>query len=277
MAQFSAHRQEWFGSVTNSNIFEVIMMADKDGNIINAFGLSSNINIAAGLVDGWATIHKFGAVPSMSQNTSGSIWDVSDTYYPWDAFDTPSALTISTTAANGSLSTLDNGITVHIIGLDENFQEVEDILTISGSSATGTVVFKRVYRAYIDGTTANQTQIRVSNDTAEVLRINIGKSQTLMAIYTVPAGKTGYLLQGTTTCAANADATVDMFVRYFGQDSFRIGHTAEVAGVGGQYSYQFGVPIKIPEKSDLDVRAEVRSNNARVTAAFDIVLVDNEV
>lgn len=277
MAQFSAHRQEWFGSVTNSNIFEVIMMADKDGNIINAFGLSSNINIAAGLVDGWATVHKFGAVPSMSQNTSGSVWDVDDTYYPWDAFDTPSALTISTTTANGSSSSLDDGIVVHVIGLDEDFNEVEDTLTISGSSATGTVVFKRVYRAYIDGTIANQTQIRVSNDTAEILRINIGKSQTLMAIYTVPAGKTGYLLQGTSTCASNADATIDMYVRYFGQDSFRIGHTAEVSGVGGQYSYQFGVPIRIPEKSDLDIRAEVRSNNARATAAFDIVLVDNEI
>ena len=277
MAQYSAHRQEWFGSVTNSNVFEVVMIADKDGNIINSSGISSNIYISAGLVDGWANVHKFGAVPSMSQNTSGSIWDVDDTYYPWDAFDTPSALTISTTAFNGTASSLDDGITVHVLGLNENFEEVEDTFTISGNSATGTVVFKRVYRAYIDGSVANQTQIRVSNTTAEVLRINIGKSQTLMAIYTVPAGKTGYLLQGTSTCAANADATIDMFVRYFGQDSFRIGHTAEVAGVGGQYTYQFGVPIKIPEKSDLDIRTEVRSNNARVTAAFDLVLVDNEI
>lgn len=277
MAQFSAHRQEWFGSVTNSNIFEVIMMADKDGNIINAFGLSSNINIAAGLVDGWATVHKFGAVPSMSQNASGSVWDVDDTYYPWDAFDTPGILTITTTAKNGSSSTDDDGVTVHVLGLNENYEEVEDTFVIAGGAATGTVSFKRVYRAYIDGGEANQTNINVLRGGTEVLRINIGKSQTLMAIYTVPAGKTGYLLQGTSTCASNADATVDMYVRYFGQDSFRIGHTAEVSGTGGQYSYQFGVPIRIPEKSDLDIRAEVRSNNARVTAAFDIVLVDNEI
>ena len=277
MAQFSAHRQEWFGSVTNSNIFEVIMMADKDGNIINAFGLSSNINIAAGLVDGWATIHKFGAVPEMSQNSSGTIWDIPDTNYPWSAFDTPGILSITTTTQNGNSSTADDGITVHVLGLDENYEEVEDTFVIAGGTATGTVSFKRVYRAYIDGTEANQTNINVLRGGTEVLRITIGKSQTLMAIYTVPAGKTGYLLQGVSTCAANADATIDMFVRYFGQDSFRIGHTAEVAGVGGQYQYQFGVPIQIPEKSDLDIRAEVRSNNARVTAAFDIVLVDNEI
>ena len=277
MAQFSAHRQNWFGSETNSNIFEVVMMADKDGNIINSAGISANINISAGLVDGWANVHKFGAVPQMSQNTTGTIWDVNDTLYPWAAFNTPGILTISTTTSNGTISTLDNGITVHVFGLDENFEEVDDTFVISGSTATGTVSFKRVYRAYIDGNIANQTQIRVSRGATEILRINIGKSQTLMAIYTIPAGKTGYLLQGTTTCGANADATIDMFVRYFGQTSFRIGHTAEVAGVGGQYQYQFGVPIKIPEKSDLDIRAEVRSNNARVTAAFDIILVDNEI
>ena len=277
MAQFSAHRQDWFGSITNSNIFEVIMMADKDGNIINSAGISSNINIAAGLVDGWASIHKFGAVPSMSQGQIGTIWDVDDTLYPWSAFDTPGVLTISTTTSNGTLSSLDDGITVHVLGLDENFEEVEDTFTISGNSATGTVSFKRVYRAYIDGIIANQTQIRVSRGATEVLRINIGKSQTLMAIYTVPAGKTAYLMQGSTTCAGSADATIDMFVRYFGQTSFRIGHTAEVSGPGGQYLYQFGVPIRIPEKSDLDIRAEVRSNNARVTAVFDILLVDNEI
>jgi len=31
----------------------------------------------------------------------------------------------------------------------------------------------------------------------------------------------------------------------------------------------------MPEKTDIDVRATVRSNNARVTAAFDLILIDN--
>ena len=65
-----------------------------------------------------------------------------------------------------------------------------------------------------------------------------------------------------------------MFVRYFGQDTFRIGHSFEVAGDGGQYFYKFAVPIRIPEKSDIDVRASVRSNNARITAAFDVILIE---
>lgn len=97
-----------------------------------------------------------------------------------------------------------------------------------------------------------------------------------MAIYTVPAGYTAYLMQGTCTVQAGADGTGDMFIRYFGQSSFRIGHSFEVSGTGGQYLYPFPVPIAIPEKSDIDVRIAVRSNNARCTAAFDIVLIPNK-
>lgn len=277
MAQYSVPRASYFPPLKNNNVFEVVMLSDKDGNIINSAGASANINISMGLVEGWGNIHKFGAVPAMSQNTSGSIWDISDTDYPWSAFDTAGILTISTTTSNGTLSSLDNGLDIVIIGLDENYEDVSETITISGNSGTGTTTFKRVYRAYVtDGAETNQTQIRVSRGATEILRINIGKAQTLMAIYTVPAGKTAYLLKGTTTCAADADATIDMFIRYFGQTTFRIGHTAEVSGTGGQYEYQFPIPTEIPEKSDIDVRALVRSNNARVTAAFDIILVDNE-
>jgi hypothetical protein len=277
MAQWNKNTQAYLQD--NKTLFEAFNIADKDGNIINSFGIASNIPIAAGEVDGWSTIHKFGAVPLMSTNPgTGSVWDKSDTYYPWDAFSTPGPLTIATTLANGSISTLDDGVDVTIIGLDENFEDVQETITITGSVGGGAQTFARVYRAYTSAD--NQTQIRVSTTTGtptEVLRINIGKGQTLMAVYTVPAGKTAYLTKGTATCAANADATIDMMARYGGTGAFRIGHTAEVAGVGGQYTYEFAVPLKMPALTDIDIRATVRSNNARVTAAFDIILVDNPV
>jgi len=277
MAQWNIDSQSYLAN--NKTLFEAFNIADKDGNIINSFGIASNIPIAAGEVDGWSNIHKFGAVPLMSTNPGlGTVWDKSDTLYPWTAFDTPGPLTISTTTSNGTLSALDDGMTVTIIGLDENFLDVQETITITGNAGAGTQNFARVYRAFTSQD--NQTQVRVSTTTGtptEVLRINILKGQTLMAVYTVPAGKTAYLTKGVATCAANADATIDMFVRYGGVGAFRIGHTAEVAGVGGQYTYEFAVPVQMPEKTDIDIRATVRSNNARVTAAFDLILVDNPV
>lgn len=226
------------------------------------------LGVAKGQFADITHIHKFGAVPAMSQNQTGTIWDVDDTAYPWGSFDT--AGTLSILAVNAS----DDAKSVVLVGLDDNYAELEETVTVSSSAAvTTTASFKRIFRAYVtNGSVTNVADIVVQKGGTTVATIKAGKSQTLMAVYTVPAGKTGYLLKGVATCQSGADATGDMFVRYFGQDSFRVGHTFEVSGTGGEYSYDFGVPIKIPAKSDIDVRCTVRSNNARVTAAFDILL-----
>lgn len=232
--------------------------------------IAERIDISSGNVLDARGVHKFGAVPAMSQNTTGTVWDVNDTLYPWSAFNTPGVLTIP--AVNAS----DNGDHLTVYGLDENFDEIEEEFTLSSAgTVTGTKTFARVYRAFFANSTTNVGNINVQRAGTTVLRITAGKGQTLMAIYTVPAGYTGYIMKGTMTCEAGADATGDMFVRYYGQTSFRVGHSFEVSGAGGQYEYDFTVPPAIPEKSDIDVRAKVRSNNARITAAFDIILVKN--
>lgn len=239
----------------------------------NSHYLEGNIglNIARGLVKGSDFIHKFGAVPAMSQNQTGTIWDKNDTVYPWSAFDTAGILVAA--QANAS----DNTKTVTVMGLDADYAPISEEFTLSSTgTVNGTKIFKRVYRAYMtDG--SNVGNVSFSRGGTEVLRITAGKSQTLMAIYTVPAGYTGYMMKSTCTCQQGADATGDMFVRYYGQSSFRVGHSFEVSGDGGQYLYEFFAPIPIPEKSDIDIRATVRSNNARVTAAFDLILVETGV
>ena len=227
------------------------------------------LDSSRGVYNNVSSIHKFGAVPAMSQNQSGTIWDVNDTNYPWSSFDTAGTLSIPTVNAS------DNAKTIVIEGLDSDYNALTENVTVSSSGAvTTTGSFKRVYRAYLtDGSTSNAADILVQKGGTTVANITANKSQTLMAVYTVPAGHSAYLIGGVATCQDGADATGDMFVRYFGQDSFRVGHSFEVSGDGGPYDHVFGVPLKIPAKSDIDVRATVRSNNARVTAAFDILLI----
>ena len=121
-------------------------------------------------------------------------------------------------------------------------------------------------------------QLNFSRSGTQVLRITAGFGQTLMAIYTIPNGYTGYLYQGVCSAQAGADATGFMMVRYntIGQ-SFRVGHTFEVDGDGGQYFYKFAFPIEIPQHSDIDIRLTTRSNNGRYTAAFDMLLIKDEL
>lgn len=227
------------------------------------------LNVSRGKVRGASMVHKFGAVPAMSQSTTGTIWDKNDTVYPWSTFDTAGVITAA--IANAS----DAGKVVTVLGLDNDFNEVSDTFTLSSTATVaGTVSFHRVFRAYISTGANNVGNVNFTKGGTDVLRITAGKGQTLMAIYTIPAGKTGYLYKGVATAQASADGTGNMYVRYWGQSAFRIGHSFEVAGVGGQYGHDFEFPIRIPEKSDIDVRMTTRSNNGRYTAAFDLLLLE---
>ena len=228
------------------------------------------IKISRGMVKGASFIHKFGAVPSMATNTTGTVWDKNDTVYPWASWATAGIINVDSSSA----SDVDKSVTV--VGLDANYNQISETITLTTQTNNNSSnSFIRIFRAFVSDGETNVGQISVQRDTTDVAIITAGYGQTLMAVYTVPAGYTGYLYKGTCSAQSGADGTGNMFVRYFGQSSFRIGHSFEVSGAGGQYVYDFSFPIPIPEKSDIDVRITTRSNNGRYTAAFDLLLVQN--
>lgn len=228
------------------------------------------LNLARGKVRGASIVHKFGATPEISSSTKATIWDIADTLYPWSAFATPGVLNVDCASAS------DVGRTVTISGLDGDFNLVSETITLAvQNNNTGTQVFSRVFRAFFDGTDTNIGNINIQIGSTTVARIQAGKAQTLMAVYTVPAGYKGYIFKGDATVQAGADMTLGMYVRYGGTGAFRIGHQAEVSPNG--YQYDFPIPLELPEKSDIDVRAYANTNNIRATAIFDLVLIkDNE-
>jgi hypothetical protein len=228
------------------------------------------IKISRGMVKDASFIHKFGAVPAMSQSANGTIWDKNDTIYPWSAWDTASNVNVDAASAS------DVGKSVTVVGLDANYNQMSETITLVGQNNNySSNTFSRIFRAFVSDGEANAGTITIQKTSTDVAIITTTFSQTLMAIYTVPAGYTGYIYKGTCSAQAGADGTAGMFIRYFGQTSFRIGHSFEVSGAGGQYTYDFSFPIPIPEKSDIDVRITTRTNNGRYTAAFDLLLVKN--
>jgi len=231
-----------------------------------------HLNIARGLVKGTSVIHKFGAVPELSNGATGTVWDVNDTVYPWSAWDTAGVITVDRASAS------DANKQVVVVGLDQDYNPVTETITLTnatGNLSTGT--FKRVFRAFVVDGDTNVGLVSIKKDGTTVAAITAGKAQTLMAVLTIPANHTGYLCKGTASAQASSDGTGNMFVRYFGQSSFRVGHTFEVFGAGGQYVYDFTVPIEIPEKSDIDVRVSGRTNKGRFTAAFDVILIKDRL
>lgn len=230
------------------------------------------LNVSMGKMRGARYIHKFGAVPQLSQNTEGSVWDVNDTVYPWSAFDTPAAASVLAVSAG------DDGKTIEVEGLDENFDVVkEDIVVSSAGAVTGTQVFARIYRAFIKVGDSNEGNIDIQVNATTVARISAGIGQTLMSVLTIPDGHTGYMFKGICTAESGADGSGFMLARYAGTTAFRVGHTFEVNGSGGEYQYETSFPFPFPERTDIDVHIKTRTNNGRYTVAYDILIIEDDV
>ena len=203
MAQFNKDTQTYIDG--RRILHDVQMISNKNGDIVttdNRFpvdieGQTININPLPSTT-GFGQIHKFGAVPAMSQDTNGTIWDEDDTVYPWTTVDANTVLTVNVVAPNneGSARTTHNGDTVEIQGLDGNYDPQTETVTISGSSATTINTFKRVFRAsFTNGGSfdPNSERILIKSGGTTVAKILEDIGQSMMSIYTIPAGKTGYL------------------------------------------------------------------------------------
>ena len=266
MANWRKDLQQYGPFGHDRTVFEVQMLADKDGNIINTFGAASNVPIAAGLVDGYSGVHKYGAVFETAVSTMSTVWTRADTtanaLYDW----TYSAGTITVESSSG-LDTTD----VTISGLDENYEEATETLTLTGSTpVSGTQTFSRVNRAFMV-TATNVGDIHVKRGSTIVTEIAADMGQTLQCIYTIPADKTGYLMNINASASKNQVVDLFLFQRPFG-GAFRVQSTLSLNQ--GNQSIDFPVPLKLTEKTDIDLRVK-GSSNATISGDFTIVLVDN--
>lgn len=263
MAQWNKNNQSYRAQDTTN--FEVVMIADEDGNISNSFGAAANIPISAGELDGYSHINKFGFSTNIGAGGGyHTIWNAGGIY---------TYASSATIAAVTSDDPLDNGAVITLTGLDENYLPVTEDITIGG--AAGTQLFIRVYRALVKtpaaGQSTNVGKISISIDggvRAEILEEN---GQTLMAVYTVPAGKTGYLMKLQASPDKNTDVLFKLVTREF-DGAFLTKGLFGTFGVPVTYDYP--VPLRFPEKTDIEIQGKA-GNTCAAGAVFDVILVDN--
>jgi len=226
------------------------------------------LQVSRGQIAFHETLFKYGYNPLII-NVNETIWDVGGLYaYP------SSAVAMTATSASGAT---DAGVTGIISGLDTDYNEVSETFTLDGSGVyTTTQTFLRVYRAYITGATAPAGNINITNGGTTYARITAGENQTLMAVYTVPAGKTMYIGKGTATHGTDTSGAF-MTVRFLFRPQggvFRT--TTKIDLIGDNIQFDFEYPLEIPEKSDVEVRAICSKNqNNALAASWQAVLVDN--
>ena len=228
------------------------------------------LDIARGLYANASTIHKFGGNSDIDTgSTPESVWSGGG-LYPWSEFNNHQFLFLQSDNA------ADTG-SVNVQGLDNNYNLISEDVSINGLSSISTQYqYKRVFRLKYSNGTSNVGIItaRAGSGTGTVTaQIDAGAGQTLMALYTVPKDYTAYLVYLDITVDANKVAHIDLKAREPSTD-FRIKHPVEITG---QYGREFPMPISFPEKTDIDlVVSSVESNNTKVSANFDLILIKKE-
>ena len=278
MAQWRIDNQEYLEH--NKTIFEVVNLADEDGNIINSFAAASNIVISAGDLTGYSAINKFGRNPNIG-GAPETIWMYGGRYV---------YLTSQSTVYAHSADTADSvsgtgARTVTIQGLDGNYESIEETVTVRSGVAT-TAQFLRVFRAFVvtsGSTGTNEGNIIISTGAAGTGTVladigtigtgtTYGLGQTNLALYTIPAGKTGYLTAWNIGVGSYNDAvTVSLLSREF-NSAFRTRDIMDVPG--GSHVRNYSVPIKLPEKTDVEIIG-IATTGTNISSSFDIILVDN--
>ena len=225
--------------------------------------LAEAIHIASGDTKGVYHINKFGF--GGATNTPTTVWDGAGNY------DYPTSATVATVTT----SSVDSGFNVLLDGLDENYFPIQETVVGTSAGTNSTESFLRLYRATItdDGDSANAEDITITVDGKTAAIITEGEGQTLMATYTVPANKTAYLhnIHVAPTKKDN-DTIATLIARPFGQ-GFNV--KGKFASVGDAIHFDYTVPLKFDEKTDIEVRVDNTAASGFVNAIFDIICLDN--
>ena len=246
------------------------------------------LEIPAGNITGQSSVHKFGRNEAVG-TTQEDVWDGGGTYgfYPTAAV----ACDVDSTSAS------DASMSVRIFGLDGTGALQEEVVTLDAADPSATPVatansYWRIFRMINESSADNVGAITLRNngaagglgDNTIGAQITIGFNQTLMAIYTIPVGKTGYMVNWDASTDRNAGATaaVDLELRVRPASSvsarqvFQIKNHHGLVLAGTTFFDKVFTPYqKINALSDIVVRATASSSTADVHADFDLILVDD--
>lgn len=252
---------------------------------VTRFGTSEPfyLQVARKQIQFHESIFKFGFNPDIDDALE-TIWAQGGLY---------SYLSAATVLKVSSSSTADDegstgAETVELFGLDADYNEINETVTLDGQTAVNTTKeYLRINRMVVrsagsGGQNAGVIYAGTGTVTAGVpankyATIAIGDNQSLMALWTVPAGYTAYVLQTDITLATtqnNKYATLHFVARPFGE-VFQVKDKFVKAESSTHQEYT--VPLKFAEKTDLEFRAIGDSSAADIAigAGVDIIYIKN--
>jgi len=203
------------------------------------------LNVARGKVRGAKLVNIFGHNSSQS-TTFRTVWEKSDTS---DLLKPASALQMTVTSDVGDTS--DDGVVIRVIGLDANYAEIAENVTLNNATPpTTTNSFLRINTVVT--VSGNATgNISVSNGGNEYAHILAGTGKNQAAIYTVPAECSFYLFRIDAFMNDGSSAKPGEFRNKSTLSNGTILRVADTPFIN-QMNIQRRVPFKYSEKTDIE-------------------------
>lgn len=185
---------------------------------------------------------------------------------------------VSTDANDTSAGT--GAQTIAIEGIDGNFDEVLEVISLNGLTPVTTVnSFLRIYRmvTIAAGTTAsNEGVVTITSATSANIQgqMDISQNSSSTFQYTIPRAKTGLLTHFTVTTGSNDQTDFSFFARLEG-GVFLLANENQV--IGNVFDIPFVPNQMVPEKTDIRLlsRQIAGGGSVSVTAILQLYLVDN--
>jgi hypothetical protein len=227
-------------------------------------------DIVKGNLSGYGYMNKFGRNADVGA-TQETVWGAGG-LYPWPT--AAEILKVSSSDADDDGDPAGNGAhNIQLYGLDADYALQNETITLNGQASVDTAnSYIRVYRAKVlsaGSSNWNEGTISVKDnaDVVTLLTIEPKMSQTLMALFTVPAGNTGYILSWYATTGVAKVTSALLCLRPFGQ-VFQLKRYIEI--YQGSYHERFDFPDPIPEKSDIALRAMAAGGGGTLSGGFSL-------
>jgi hypothetical protein len=254
--------------------------------------LPFGIVVANGDATGICAVHKYGSVTIAGADTWEDVWTQGGNH----TFQS-SAVTMGVSSASTDDDAAGTGArTLEIQGLDADYALQTETVTLDGQTKVESAnKYLRVFRAKVltagsGGNNAGKLYIYDTSDSVVagvpqtaskiVAVIEAEYGQTQMAIYTIPAGCTGFLVSRYISLSqrANQYCDVEFLVKPNGGawlhktlDGFAQDPVSLVR------DYPIPLPGDLSEKTDIRFRARSSTTGAVIAVEFDLLLVNDDL
>ena len=216
-------------------------------------------------------VYKFGFNSAITTDEE-TVWDVGGIYsYPSSA---GIATIVSTSTADDLVGT--GAQKIKIEGLDANYQvQIVEVEMDGTTNVVTTETFIRVYRVFVSQAGSgkvNAGNITISVGGAVIAQISANQGQSLMAVYTIPSGFTGYITQwsfSSGSSASNKYLDGRLIIQRF---SGVIQTKARSTIHNNSFTQDLSVATVANQKDDIEIRAVTSSGTDAVSGTFSVLL-----